>query len=469
MPSNSVTTATKNGKPLQLRCTKMQDAVYSDTHRYVVLAKGRRAGGTRGAAQYIIEEMLSGKKGIAVLWVDTIQANLSRYYERYFYPLLSQLNNSLWDWNESKKVLKIAGNYMDMRSAEKPENIEGFGYSQIILNEAGIILNDRSLWDVTIRPMALDQKAHCFFVGTPKGKRDKSGQKHLFLEFFERGQDPEHWPEWKSFQYTSYQNPFLDKEEIAKLEAEVPAIVAQQEIKAEFIDISEDMIFRPEWWKYEENVPADINVKLRILSLDTAFKVGESNDYSAGTVWCKTHNTFYIVDAFRGRWTFPDLIEKVKDYYQKWRVDLVLIEDRASGQSLIQMLQAQSNLPVAPYSPDKDKISRAVAITPFVKNGQVVLIKGSWNKMLTDECGIFPNGEYDDLVDTVSQALNYSKLSVGFEKLRPVVTKSVVHDEFDQYNEPIPEDYPRYPDNNTGIFHGRASRSRESILQGYSI
>lgn len=460
--------ATKSGKPLNLVYTKMQDAVFTDAHRYVILAKGRRAGGTRGAAQHAIERLLSGDKKVAILWVDTIQANLSRYYERYFLPLLSQLNNQLWEWNESKKLLKILGGYMDMRSAEKPENIEGFGYSDIIMNEAGIILNDRSLWDVTIRPMALDQKAKCFFVGTPKGKRDKTGQKHLFLEFYERGKDPEHWPEWKSYQYSSYQNPFLDKEEIKKLEAEVPAIVAQQEIKAEFIDISEDMIFRPEWWRYEENVPSDINVKLRLLSLDTAFKVGETNDYSAGTVWYKTHNTFYIVDAFRGRWTFPDLIDKVKDYYTKWRVDLVLIEDRASGQSLIQMLQSQSNLPVAPYSPDKDKVSRAVAITPFVKNGQVVLIKGSWNKMLTDELGVFPNGEYDDLCDSFSQALNYSKLSVGFEKLRPVVTRSVVHDEFDQYNEPIPGDYPQYPDDHSGVFHGRSVR-RNNILEDFQV
>ena len=62
---------------------------------------------------------------------------------------------------------------MDFRSADKPENIEGFGYALIILNEAGIILKNRRLWEETIRPMAMDYKAKVIIGGTPKGKRVK--------------------------------------------------------------------------------------------------------------------------------------------------------------------------------------------------------------------------------------------------------------------------------------------------------
>ena len=56
-------------------------------------------------------------------------------------------------------ILKIGNSSLDFRSADKPENIEGFGYALIILNEAGIILKNRRLWEETIRPMAMDYKA----------------------------------------------------------------------------------------------------------------------------------------------------------------------------------------------------------------------------------------------------------------------------------------------------------------------
>jgi predicted phage terminase large subunit-like protein len=402
----------------------MQRTVFSDPHRYIVLAKGRRCGGTLGAANYCLKRLSQG--GAKILWVDTIQDNLTRYYQRYIEPIVRQIGPKYAKWNGQQKILRILDGYMDMRSAEKPENIEGFGYTDIILNEAGIILNNRYLWDNAIRPMVMDYAAKCYFVGTPKGKLDKSAQEHLFYTFFQRGNDPVNWPEWKSYQFSSYDNSIeaggsIEKSEIDAMVADIASIKVRQEIYADFVQMGQDSLFHDDWWVYRDTVPEYTEgLNFKMLSLDTAFKIGETNDFSAGTVWFRTNKEYCCVDMIQGRWTFPELIEKVKEIYVKWDLDLVLIEDRASGQSLIQSLQL-TTLPVMPYSPDKDKITRATAITPLVESGRVTLVKGHWNKALTDQCSLFPDGEYDDIVDTISMALAHMKTSLDLG-LRPAVS-----------------------------------------------
>lgn len=428
-PQAASTTVTISGGPLELSYTEMQDKVFSDPHRFVVFAKGRRFGGTIGAANCVIETMLSG--GQKVLWVDTIQGNLAKYFQRYFVPILKQIDRQYWSWNESKKELKILDSFMDMRSAERPENIEGFFYSMVVLNEVGHILKNRYLWDNCIRPMTLDLHAKCFFVGTPKGKRDKTGQEHLYYTFFKRGQDPVAFPDWKSFVATSYQNPFLSKEDIVDLEKEVPAIISRQEIHAEFIDISEDSVFRDEWWKIVDSVPVEASVVQKIISIDTAFKDRETNDFSCGLVWQRTHEAYYIVDMFMERLTFPDLITKVESVYATWLPDIVLVEDKASGQSLVQMFQ-RTTMPVVPFKVDSDKVTRAIAITPLIEQGKVFLVKGSWNKTLVDQCAVFPQGEFDDacfvagtLIATPLGDRPIETLKIGDRVLTPVGVRKV--------------------------------------------
>lgn len=399
---------TLTGAPLEVSYTPAQDKIFSDPHRYIVLAKGRRFGGTRGAMHYAVEQMLSGKR---VLWVDTIQANLGRYYERYAVPVLNNIKKEFWTWNEQKKVLKVGQGYMDMRSAERPENLEGFAYDIIILNEAGIILNDNYLWNNAIRPMVMDYRAKCFFIGTPKGKRNRNGEEHMFYTFFKRGSpnEPDYKEDWYSYRYSSYDNPLLDRKEIESLEAEVPYHIRSQEIQAEFIDEAVDAIFREVWWQYVDAVPSPPNIQMKILSLDTAFKEKTTNDFTAGTIWYRTSSAYYLENILEERLAFPDLIDKIRLLHTKYNFDAIVIEDKASGQSLIQMFQ-RTTLPVVPFKVDTDKVTRACAITPLIEQGKVFLVKGFWNKHYTDYMAAFPNGEFDDLVDSTSQALSYLKL-----------------------------------------------------------
>jgi hypothetical protein len=82
------------------------------------------------------------------------------------------------------------------------------------------------------------------------------------------------------------------------------------------------------------------------------------------------------------------------------------IEDRASGQSLIQELKALSTLPVIPVRADSDKVARAQAATPLMEAGKVFLPEfGPWLTEFIDEMAAFPSGVHDDAVDSSSQLL----------------------------------------------------------------
>ena len=132
-----------------------------------------------------MENMIDGLSPI--LWVDTMYGNIERYVERYFLPVLKGLPKNLWKYRANRNDLKVMNAVCDFRSADKPENIEGFGYALIILNEAGIILKNRRLWEETIRPMIMDYKANVIIGGTPKGKRVRNtGEEHLFYELFQQ-------------------------------------------------------------------------------------------------------------------------------------------------------------------------------------------------------------------------------------------------------------------------------------------
>ena len=82
----------------------------------------------------------------------------------------------------------------------------------------------------------------------------------------------------------------------------------------------------------------------------------------------------------------------------------MLIEKRASGQSLLQDLR-RAGIPVHEYRPDKDKVSRAHAIAPMLQSGLVYVPSDElWVEDIIGDCASFPYGKHDDYVDTCTQA-----------------------------------------------------------------
>jgi hypothetical protein len=205
-----------------------QQSIFDSSARIKLAAKGRRFGLTKGAANDFIISALEGKfkKG---LWVDVVNGNIDKYIERYFLPHLNKLPSNMWSWRKQAKMVVIRDAYIDFRSADTPETLEGFGYDKAFINEAGIVLKDEYLWNNAIQPMFWDYpNAKIVIGGTPKGKGK-------FYELCERGKDPEQ-PNYEFFTFTSFDNPYINLEAIKEDMAIMPERVVKQEIYAEFLD-----------------------------------------------------------------------------------------------------------------------------------------------------------------------------------------------------------------------------------------
>ena len=163
------------------------------------------------------------------------------------------------------------------------------------------------------------------------------------------------------------------------------------------------------WLRYYEQLPKSGVI---IQSWDVANKQGEENDYTVCTTWLVHENRYYLIDVLRGRFDFPTLRTLVTEQAQLHKATRVLIEDAGFGTALIQELKS-TDFSLIGVKPEHDKnIRMAIQSGKFV-NGQVFFLKQApWLRDLEDELFAFPNGRYDDQVDSISQALGYECPSI---------------------------------------------------------
>jgi len=173
----------------------------------------------------------------------------------------------------------------------------------------------------------------------------------------------------------------------------------------------ESAIIKREWWNRweKESIP---QLQYVIQSYDTAFSRRETSDYSAITTW----GVFYphdggppnliLLDSKKGRWDFPELKAIALEEYKYWEPDTVIVEAKASGMPLTHELR-QVGIPVVNFTPSRgnDKVSRVHAISPLLEAGMVWAPDTTFADELIEEVAAFPNGEHDDLVDSMTQAL----------------------------------------------------------------
>lgn len=149
-------------------------------------------------------------------------------------------------------------------------------------------------------------------------------------------------------------------------------------------------------------------------SWDTANKPDEvMNAPSVCTIWAVSKLGYYLVHVWRDWVDFPALKRAVVNLYESHPATAVLVEDKASGQSLIQELRDSTMVPVISVEPEGDKIFRAEKSTAAWEAGLVYLpsddpaIAPPWLPEFEREIFGFPLSTYKDQVDSASQAINH--------------------------------------------------------------
>jgi predicted phage terminase large subunit-like protein len=146
----------------------------------------------------------------------------------------------------------------------------------------------------------------------------------------------------------------------------------------------------------------------QLQSWDCAFKDLDTSDYVVGQVWARMGPNYFLGDQIRARMDCPGTVKAVRDLTSKWPGTVaILIEDKANGSAVIQMLQNEI-AGLLPVNPSGGKVARAQAVSPLVEAGNVYLPHpdyAQWVNDFIEECIQFPNGAYDDQVDAMTQAL----------------------------------------------------------------
>jgi predicted phage terminase large subunit-like protein len=194
------------------------------------------------------------------------------------------------------------------------------------------------------------------------------------------------------------------EEEIAKIKIELGAYA----FAAQYLQyplLKKGTVIRSIWFQYYAQAPENLRI---IQSWDTAIKAGVDNDYSVCTTWGEAENGYYLIDVIRRKLEYPTLKKLMISYARKWKASIILIEDKASGQSLIQDLRAETKLPIIAIKPIKDKFTRLVSVSGLFEVGKIFLpLNAYWKEEYELEIISFPYFNHDDQVDSTSQFLNY--------------------------------------------------------------
>ena len=145
-----------------------------------------------------------------------------------------------------------------------------------------------------------------------------------------------------------------------------------------------------------------------VQSWDTASKTGDLNDYSVCTTWLIRDEDFHLLHVHRERLDAPSLRRRMIELYDRFRPEGVIIEDKASGTAMIQELRESTSLPIIPFEPKGDKVMRASAQSIRIEGGQVwIPANAPWLDEFEREVLAFPNGRYDDQVDSMVQIMSW--------------------------------------------------------------
>lgn len=402
-PKPAANSAPAPAPVLRLDYSAAQAAMFFDdaAHgRFRFYPKGRRLGATRGAAHACIEWCLDG---MAVLWGDTTHANIGRYVRRYFLPVLKR-NGVPFRWNSQNGELQVGdqGGFVDFRSADRPENWEGFGYHRIFLNEAGIILDDRYLYDNAVLPMLMDfPESQLIAAGTPKLRQGKG---RLFAELCARAARGVAGFFTRTF--TSYDNPFLRRSAVDALARELPEAERQQEIFGKFVE-SEGTRVKRSWFRTGWPFPKWRRDQCTIaLGVDLGgLKQKASNDYTALVVLARDPEGYnWVLHAERDRRAFHAILVWIEQVANDFDVDVVAIEDVQFQVATVQELVRTTDLPVRPVNPGSaDKGTRFSRVEVRYEQG-FIYHAPTLDPDFVDELLAFPLGDHDDFVDALGYA-----------------------------------------------------------------
>ncbi len=202
---------------------KTQFSVATDPHRFKVVCAGRRWGKSVLARMWLLKKALD-KPGLYWIVSPTFQQGKDIHWlQGYKQEIDPKIVKS---WNESElKVELINGSILQLKSSEDPNRLRGVKLRALVVDEIASMRNWNYIWQEALRPTLSDYQAEALFISTP------AGYNH-FYDLFQLGVNDR--KDYKSFRFTSYDNPNIPKVEIDAAKTELGSDAFAQEYMADF-------------------------------------------------------------------------------------------------------------------------------------------------------------------------------------------------------------------------------------------
>ena len=383
-----------------------QDEVHQDTHRFKVLAAGRRWGKTRLGVLECIGKASSG--GIA-WWV----APSYKTSEAGWRPLtqICARHPAVRVLKAEKTILFPSGGLVAVRSSEVFDNLRGEGLDLVVLDECAFQKSE--VWTEVLRPALADKKGSALFISTPN-------RCNWFYDLF--NQSLIHPQTWRSWQFPTASNPFIDPSEIDLARRSTTDEIFRQEYLAEFIQ---------EYGSVFRNIEAVSTLPQDLPKMDhhyiAAVDVATASDYTVITVLDLNTKEQVHLSRFN-RVDYPELEARIAQIYRDWFLNLIIVEVNGIGRPVIDHL-LECGLNVVPFvTTQASKSNIILGLKSALEHSHIRLLNHEIQKkeLLSFEEKVSPNGSFsysapaglhDDCVMALAMAWDACSRMNGSEAL----------------------------------------------------
>jgi predicted phage terminase large subunit-like protein len=333
------------------------------------------------------------------------------------------------DYNKQDHQIKLVnGSIIRGISADSYERLRGPQWHFAWCDELAAFTYLQEAWDMMMFGLRLGDQPRVIVTTTPRPK-------DLILDLVGREGD-----DVVIDRASTYENAANLAENFSKqLEQYKGSKLYQQEVLGEIVDLEDGKVVSRDMFKLWPSNKAFPKFEFIIQSYDCAFSEKTYNDPTAMTTWgvfkpMDGPMSVLLIDCWAEHLDFPRLKPRVLD---EWRVsygegkeakrpDLIIVEDKAAGISLIQELR-HAHLPVIPWNPGKaDKMQRLQITASIFATGRVWLPESGvrkgfvkdWCEGFLSQLCSFPDSSHDDYVDSATQAIRYLK-DAGWLDINP--------------------------------------------------
>lgn len=200
-------------------------------HRYVVVRAGRRFGKSALALNLVLREALNNpgrywivapeyKQAKSIYWRDLVDEYIPE-------PLIISKNNAELII-ELQTLIPGKKSTIEFKGSDNENSLRGAGLMGVILDE--FAFQKEYIWDKILSPMLVQTGGWSLFITTPNGVSNHFKNFWDNAVALEAGGDTD----WKTFHFTSYDNPLIPKENLDKERDRLTPEFFQQEFMADF-------------------------------------------------------------------------------------------------------------------------------------------------------------------------------------------------------------------------------------------